>query len=84
MCEVIEINDAIKLLKEGIILKDNLNSKFIYKKERIYVYSSSSYYSLKTEEFIELFKENKFVVEDFDDSTIDAEKDREYYGFKHK
>ena len=30
------------------------------------------------------FKEHKFMIEDFDDSTIDTEKDKEYYNFKHK
>ena len=84
MGEIIEINEAITLLKEGIILKDNLNSKFICKRKRIYVYSSNSSYNLSYKDFMELFKDSKFMVEDFDDSTIDLEKDKEYYSFKHK
>lgn len=82
--EIFEINDAVNLLKEGVILKDNLANKFIYKKQKIYIYSSNSSYNLSIKDFLELFKENKFIIEDFDDSSIDLEKDKEYYRFKHK
>ena len=84
MDNILDINEALPLLKEGIILKDNLNTKFICKKKRIYVYSSNSSYNLSFNDFSELFKDSKFIVEDFDDSTIDPEKDKEYYSFKHK
>lgn len=84
MNEVFEINDALNLLKEGIILKDNLSTRFIYKKKKIYVYSSFSSYNLSIKDFSELFKDSKFIIEDFDDSNIDLEKDKEYYSFKHK
>lgn len=84
MNEVYEINEALNLLKEGIILKDNLSSRFICKKKRIYVYSSNTSYNLSFKDFSELFKDSKFVLEDFDDSSIDLEKDKEYYSFKHK
>lgn len=84
MNEIIEINEALNLLKEGIVLKDNLSTKFICKKKRIYVYSSNSSYNLSFKDFSELFKNSKFIIEDFDDSTIDVEKDIEYYSFKHK
>ena len=84
MDEFVEINEALSLLKEGIILKDNLRSKFIYKKKRIYVYSNNSSYNLNFKDFSELFKDSKFIIEDFDDSTVDLEKDKEYYSFKHK
>lgn len=83
MEKIININEAINLLKEGLILKD-INNRFIYKKKRVYVYSSNSSYNLKIDEFIELFKDNKFVLEDFEDGSIDLEKDKEYYSFKHK
>lgn len=84
MDKIIDVNEAVNLLKEGIILKDNLNAKFIYKKKRIYVYASNSSYNLSLKDFSELFKDSKFIVEDFEDSAIDLEKDIEYYSFKHK
>jgi len=84
MNDILEINEAISALKEGIILKDNLNTKFIYKKKRIYIYSSNSSYNLDLKDFFDLYKDSKFIIEDFDDSTIDLEKDKEYYSFKHK
>lgn len=84
MEEIFGIEEAIALLKEGIILKDNLSTKFISKKKRVYVYSSNSSYNLSFNDFSELFKDSKFIIEDFEDSTIDPEKDKEYYSFKHK
>lgn len=84
MDNILDINEAVPLLKEGIILKDNLNTKFICKKKRVYVYASNSSYNLSFDDFSELFKDSKFIVEDFEDSTIDPEKDKEYYSFKHK
>ena len=84
MEEIITINEAINMLKDGIILKDTMGNKFIFKKRRIYVYSSNSSYNLSAQDFSELFKDNKFIIEDFDDSQIDLEKDKEYYSFKHK
>ena len=84
MEEIITINEAINMLKEGIILKDNMSNKFIFKKRRIYVYSSNSSYNLSIQDFSDLFKDNRFMIEDFDDSQIDLEKDKEYYSFKHK
>jgi len=84
MIEVIGIKEAINLLKEKVVLKDNSNNKFIYKKKKIYVYSSNSSYSLSSEDFFELFKDSKFIIEDFEDNGIDLEKDKEYYSFKHK
>lgn len=84
MEEIIDIELAINLLKEGIVLKDNFKNKFVKKKKRVHVYSSNSSYSLSFDEFQELFKNNKFIIEDFDDYQIDLEKDKEYYSFKHK
>lgn len=84
MSEFFDINAAINLLKEKIILKDNLSSKFVYKNKRIYVYGINSSYNLSLEDFLDLFRDNKFMIEEFDDCAIDLEKDREYYSFKHK
>ena len=84
MEDIIEIDLAINLLKEGIILKDNLNNRFINKRKRIRVYSLNSSYSVSYDEFLDLFKNNKFIIENYDDCQIDSEKDKEYYSFKHK
>lgn len=84
MQEIIEIKDALPLLKEKAVLKDFKSNRFIYKRKRIYVYSSNSSYNLKEEDFLDLFKDSKFIIEDFEEETIDLEKDKEYYSFKHK
>lgn len=82
--EVYGVNEALTLAKEGAKLKDNLSRIFFMKNKRIYVYSSSSSYSLTTKEFLELYKDNKFIIYLDEDEGIDAKKDEEYYGFKHK
>ena len=84
MTEIFGVDEAINLLKEGIVLKDNLSNRFVCKKSKINIYSSNSSYKLNFDDFILLFKDNKFIVEDFDDGAVDVEKDKEYYGFKHK
>lgn len=84
MEDIFDVNQALEILKEKVVIKDNLKNKFVCRKNKIWVYSSNSSYSLNFKDFIELFKEHKFMIEDFDDSTIDTEKDKEYYNFKHK
>ena len=56
----------------------------VYKKDRVYVYSQNSSYSLDLKEFSKLYIDSKFVIYVDDDATIDTKKDEEYYGFKHK
>ena len=82
--EIYGINEALVLLEEGAKLKDNLSRLFFKKKDRIFIYSSSSSYSLSINEFLTLYKENKFIIYVEDDEGIDSKKDEEYYGFKHK
>lgn len=84
MQEIIEIKEALQLLKDKIVLKDIQSNRFIYKKKRIYVYSTNSSYNLNEEDFLALFKDSKFIIEDFEEEIIDLEKDKEYYSFKHK
>lgn len=82
--EIYNVNEAIVLLKEGVCLKDKNLNIFVLKKGLIYVYSKNSSYKLKVEDFLELYKENEFVIYSDDDTNIDSKKDEEYYGFKHK
>lgn len=79
-----DINEALVLLKEKAILKDSFNTKFIGRKNGVLVWSNNSSYNLKFNDFIELFKETKFMLDECEDNGIDLEKDKEYYNFKHK
>lgn len=83
MSEIFTISEALELLKDGIVLKDNLKNRFICRKSKVYVYAPNSSYKLNFNDFVDLFKDNKFIIED-DGETIDPEKDKEYYSFKHK
>ena len=82
--EIYGINEAVFLLKEGNKLKDIPSSVIILKKGRGYIYSLLSSYSLKMDEFVNLYKESKFVIFVDDEEGIDAKKDEEYYSYKHK
>ena len=69
MQEIIEIKEVLQLLKDKIVLKDIQSNRFIYKKKRIYVYSSNSSYNLNEEDFLSLFKDSKFIIEDFEEEV---------------
>lgn len=84
MDNVFNVEEAINLLKEKIVLKDCFNNRFIGKKNGIQVFSINSSYTLKYNDFIELFETDKFMVDGDDGFYIDLEKDKEYYSFKHK
>ena len=82
--EIYNVSEAIILLKEGVCLKDKNLNIFVLKKGLIYVYAKNSSYKLKVDEFLELYKENDFIVYSDDDTCIDSKKDEEYYGVEHK
>lgn len=84
MKEIFNVVEALEILKEKIILKDNFNNRFVCRKSKIYVYSSNSSYCLSFNDFLDIFKNNQFIIEDFDEISIDPLKDKEYYNFKHK
>ena len=62
MNEIFTINDALELLKDGIVLRDSLRNRFICKKSMIYVYAVNSSYKLTFAEFLDLFKDTKFAI----------------------
>ena len=84
MEEIMSVDEALNALKEGAILKDNGGSRFVFKRSKVSVYSTNSSYSLTAKDFLELYSNSKFIIDNTDDSEIDVEKDKEYYSFKHK
>lgn len=82
--EIYNVNEALVLLKEGVILKDINRAKFVYRKDRVQIYCLNSSYNLTTKDFLTLYKDNEFIVDANDEDGIDSKKDEEYYNFKHK
>lgn len=80
------INEALDLLKQGIVLSstiDNIKCYFIKNGNNVLIIQGNSRYKLKKEDFILIHKKSIFVIEDNSlDIEIDTEKDKEYYSWK--
>ena len=79
-----DVNEDLIILKDGVVLNNLRGSSFYFKKENIKIKNSNSSYSLSESDFMSLYKEDKFFINDNNEETIDAIKDLEYYSFKHK
>ena len=82
--DVYNVNEALVLLKEGLVLKDSVGAIYKIKNKRVSVYNTNSSFSILDKEFIDLYKDKMFIVDVGDDVNIDILKDEEYYNFKHK
>jgi len=85
--DVLLINEAYTYLKEGEILLsiDSNSSLFKYEKSRVIILNKNYKSSLTLEEFLELYKDIKFIIYNPKDSDlIDEGKDKEYYSWSHK
>jgi hypothetical protein len=82
--EILDVNEAYLVLKQGLIVIDYFNNYFKIKNDYVYVKSENANFNLTKEAFIELYKESKFVIYDSNEDAIDELKDKEYYSFKHK
>ena len=82
--EILNIEEAYILLKEGLVLMDAKKSYFKLSKKRIVIKGENATYSLMIKEFLDLYKDSKFIVLDYNEDSIDLKRDEEYYSFKHK
>ncbi len=81
------INEAIELLKQGYIVYsfDKLGKLIVnIQDDLILIKDSNLTCKMDINSFINLYKSNKFYINDTDDNNIDLLKDNEYYNFKHK
>lgn len=81
---VLDIDNAYLALKEGLVIIDMNKNYFKLSNKTIIIRGDNVRYSLEIKEFLDLYKNSKFVVVDFNDESIDLKKDEEYYSFKHK
>lgn len=81
---LLDINDAYISLKEGLVLLDKVNAYFKLINDRVYIKSENVSYNLEIKEFLEIYKNSKFIIFDDTGEIIDSKKDEEYYSFKHK
>ncbi|MCI5746054.1 MAG: hypothetical protein MR270_07225 [Erysipelotrichaceae bacterium] len=85
--EFLDINQAlIKLKNKKIVFcyVNNIKVFFVKKKTNIYVINNGSSFYLKDNDFLEIYKNNKFMEYDDEISEYDFSRDDEYYGWKHK
>ena len=78
-----DINEALSYLREGDIVTCNGKDQFIMKEERIHRYSEGTHFSMELQEFIELYKKNRFYLYE-EPVEIDESKDEAYYRFYKK
>ena len=85
--DILLINDAITYLKEGEVLLsiDNNSSLFKYKNNKVLIVNKNYKSYITLEDFINLYKEVKFIIYNpKDNELIDESKDKEYYSWTHK
>lgn len=78
----LNINEAIALLKADYVLvsfKDNLRYIFLYENHKVSVKSKNFNISLSLTDFIESFKDFKFILIEKVDQEINLEKGLDYY-----
>ena len=79
--------DAFKLIKSKEILllfENNHNCYFFLKNDKIMVIDSNAKYSVSYDDFLSLYKNNKFVVYENKEEEFDYSIDEQYYSWKHK
>ncbi len=85
MQEKIYIKEAIDLLKKKFILiasTQNQKTYFFYKKNLFYVRTNSYSTKINENDFIHLYKDTVFFIEENNSCEIDSEKDNVYYSYK--
>ena len=86
--ELIEdINKALSYIENKKVLVsiiDNNKTYFMKKNNKLFVLNGNSSFFLNIEQFLDLYKNVKFYVYEDNESTVDYQKDEEYYSWKHK
>lgn len=85
--DILLINEALIYLKEGEVLVsiDSNSSLFKYKNNKVLIINKNYKSYITLDEFIELYKDVKFIIYNPKDSEIvDEAKDKEYYSWSHK
>lgn len=82
--DILDITGAILAMKDGLVVSDFSYNKYKLNNNIVVVKSENSRCKLTLKDFIELYKEKKFIILDDESCEIDAIKDEEYYSFKHK
>ncbi len=85
--EILLINEALICLKDGeVLLSYENNSSFFKLKDNNILIVNKNYKSyLPLKEFIELYKDCKFIIYNPKNSDlVDENKDKEYYSWNHK
>ena len=78
-----DINEAVSYLKDGDIVTSNGKDLYVYKNERIAVYSKGTHFTLELADFVKLYNKNTFYL--YEESVgIDETKDEAYYRYCRK
>ena len=79
----VEKAEIMSLLESGFILTSNGKDLFVLRNKRIHHYGDGIHYSLNKDEFLSLYKNNRFFL--YEESVeIDDSKDEDYYRYYKK
>ena len=84
MLEFLTVKDAYLVLLDGVVVKNSSNALFKMRNKKVWVKCINATYTLSFDDFLELYKDEKFIIFDDNDVLVDSKKDEEYYSFKHK
>lgn len=73
------INEAIKYMKDNLIVTTNNQDNFSLSNDKINYRFNGSSSTLSLDDFNKLFKDSKFRLIDNDEFIVDELKDKEYY-----
>ena len=79
----VEFKDVLSLLESGYVLTVDGKDFFVLKNKRVHHYKDGTHYSLETDEFLSLYKNNSFYLYE-ETVEIDDKKDEEYYRYYRK
>lgn len=85
--DIFLVNEACNYLKEGeiVLSVDNHSSLFRYKYNKVLIINKNYKSYITLEEFLELYKEAKFILYNPKETDlVDEAKDKEYYSWNHK
>ena len=81
------LEEAVECLENNICLIASVEGKLTYFRKihkQIKIFNKNTAVSVSFDDLIKLYKGYTFYIYESDDSTIDFEKDEQYYSWTHK
>ena len=80
MDKINTFEEVKEYLKNNVIITSDGKDSFYYQGGYVKRLFNGNYYSIKFDNFCDLFKKTTFFIKEDSENSIDDEKDLEYYG----